>query len=89
MPTISRFFGIRIVMYHDEHPRPHFHAVYAEHRATVSIDTLELLAGSLPRRVQVMVLEWALMHRPELRENWARAERLLPLAPIAGLDEES
>jgi hypothetical protein len=29
------------------------------------------------------------MHRPELRENWARAERLLPLAGIAGLDEES
>jgi len=33
MPTISEFFGILIRMYWDDHPPPHFHALYAEHEA--------------------------------------------------------
>lgn len=89
MPTISRFLGIRILMFHDEHPRPHFHARYAESEASVAIDTLEVVAGSLPRRVLALVLEWALLHRPELVENWIRAGRHEPLARIPGLDEEA
>ncbi|MBZ0090329.1 MAG: DUF4160 domain-containing protein [Thermoanaerobaculia bacterium] len=89
MPTISRFFGIRILMFHDEHGRPHFHARYAEHDASLAIDTLEVLAGSLPRRAMALVLEWAMLHRPELRGNWARAARFEPLTAIPGLDEEA
>ena len=38
---------------------PHFHAGYADHRAAIAIDTLEVLAGSLPQRTLAMVLEWA------------------------------
>lgn len=89
MPTISRFYGIAIVMYLREHRPPHFHAEYGELSASIGIETLELLAGRLPRRVQAMVLEWAMMHRPELRENWERLERREPLASIPGLDEEA
>ena len=33
MPTISRFLGIIITMYFDEHNQPHFHAKYNEHKA--------------------------------------------------------
>jgi len=29
MPEISRFFGIVIKMYWDDHKPPHFHAFYA------------------------------------------------------------
>lgn len=29
MPEISRFFGILIRMYFDDHNPPHFHAIYA------------------------------------------------------------
>jgi len=76
-------------MYLDEHPPPHFHAIYGEFEATISIETLDLLRGRLPRRVQVLVLEWAMVHRPELRDNWMRAERHEPMLPIAPLDEES
>lgn len=89
MPTISRFYGILIQMYLDEHPPPHFHALYGEHEATIAIDTLDVIHGRLPRRVQSLVVEWAMIHRPELRDNWARAEQLTPLAKIPGLDEES
>ncbi len=41
MPTISMFYGIIIRMYFapGEHAPPHFHAYYAEHKATVDIRT--------------------------------------------------
>lgn len=89
VPAISRFFGIRILMFHKDHPRPHFHARYAGHEATISIETLEVLTGRLPRRAMALVLEWSMLHRPELRENWGRAERHEPLLEIPGLDQEA
>lgn len=88
MPTISRFYGITIRMHWREHGIGHFHVEYGDHRATLAVETLELLAGRLPRRVLALVVEWAMLHRPELRENWARAERREALLPIAPLDEE-
>lgn len=89
VPTVSRFLGIRIQMFLNDHPPPHFHARYGGQRAKYSIETLKLLAGALPRRVQGLVLEWAMMHRPTLRENWRRCEQhVVPLLPIPGLDEE-
>jgi len=33
MPEISRFFGIIIRMYYNEHVPPHFHAQYGENQA--------------------------------------------------------
>ena len=89
MPTIIRFFGITIRMYRDEHGVAHFHAYYAEHSAAIAIDTLEVLSGRLPRRVTALILEWAMMHRPELRENWRRARAFEPALAVAPLDEEA
>jgi hypothetical protein len=74
MPTISQFFGIVIRMYYDDHPPSHFHVHYGEHNCKVDIETLNILAGKLPRRVKALVLEWAAEHRQELRENWLRAQ---------------
>jgi hypothetical protein len=50
MPEISRFFGISIKMFFDEHPPPHFHAEYGEHKAVVDIHTLMVIGGYLPPR---------------------------------------
>ena len=33
MPEISRFFGIVIRMFYNDHQPPHFHAEYGEHEA--------------------------------------------------------
>ncbi len=33
MPEISRFLGIAIAIFYDDHPPPHFHARYGEHEA--------------------------------------------------------
>ncbi len=57
MPEISRFFGIVIKMYYNDYAPPHFHAEYAEHMAEISVETLEVLQGSLPRRVLALTLE--------------------------------
>jgi len=50
MPTISEFFGILIRMYWDDHPPPHFHAIYGEHESQYNIATLDVIHGKLPRR---------------------------------------
>jgi hypothetical protein len=37
-------------MYYDDHPPPHFYAIYGEHEAKIGIETLKLIDGKLPRR---------------------------------------
>ena len=86
MPTISVFFGIVIRMYYDDHAPPHFHAHYGEHSAQIVIDTLQILEGSLPKRVLALVVEWAIEHREELRRDWLLAEAHRPLAQIEPLE---
>lgn len=70
MPTVSAFYGILIQIYWQDHPPPHFHALYADHEALIDMRTLEVIAGSLPRRALALVLEWAQAHRAELMEDW-------------------
>jgi hypothetical protein len=41
VPTISRFHGITIAVYCDDHGAPHFRARHADGGAKVRIDTLE------------------------------------------------
>ena len=74
MPEISRFLGIVITMYFNDHNPPHFHVRYEEFRAIVGIDPLKLREGWLPPRVLGLVMEWAELHQSELRENWTTIE---------------
>jgi len=85
VPTISRFMGIVIAMFFDDHGPPHFHARHAEGSAKVRIDTVEVIDSNLPRRQLRLVLAWAELHQDELLENWrlARAgERLREIEPL-------
>jgi len=86
MPEISRFFGIVIAMFYNEHMPPHFHAKYAGQWAAFSIEELKIIEGELPRRAVSMVLEWAFQHRTELMSNWEKAQRKEPLEKIEPLD---
>lgn len=85
MPRVSTFFGIVIYMYYNDHLPPHFHAEYGEHEAIYEIDTLDVTRGDLPRRAHALVLEWATLHRNELRDDWERARKEKPLVEIEGL----
>jgi hypothetical protein len=72
MPTISMFYGIIIRMYFSpgEHPPPHFHVYYGEHRATVDIRTCEVLDGDLPKKQTRLIMAWTELHQEELMANW-------------------
>ncbi len=85
MPTISKFYGILIRMFYDDHAPPHFHAQYGEHKAIVDIQRLELMEGDLPRRARELVLDWAELHQADLLVNWGLCERHLPPHAIAPL----
>lgn len=77
MPEICRFFGIIIRMYPEPlapHHRPHFHAYYQDSVGVYAIDTIELIAGELPRRQQRLVEAWAELHHEELLADWARSQ---------------
>ena len=86
MPELCRFLGIVIYMYYRDHAPPHFHAEYAEHEAIYEIDTLDVTRGGLPRRAHALVIEWASLHRAELRDDWERARLEKPLTEIEGLE---
>jgi hypothetical protein len=58
VPTISRFFGIVIAMYFDDHGPP-LPRSSSRGRAKVRIDTLEVIQSSLGRRQLRFVLAWA------------------------------
>jgi hypothetical protein len=70
MPQISRFFGIIISMYFDDHNPPHFHARYSEFEAIISIKDFSVLEGDIPSRALGLVIEWASLHKAELEEDW-------------------
>ena len=69
MPVISRFLGIIIAMYWDDHSPPHFHAKYSGYEITVDIHT-GVVAGRFPKRALRHVLEWYEIHKEELLDDW-------------------
>lgn len=86
MLEVSRFYGIAIQIYYGDHLPPHFHAVYGGHIAKITIGTLQVIDGSLPRRALGLVLDWASAHQQELHEAFDRAAALLPPGKIAPLE---
>jgi hypothetical protein len=74
MPEISRFFGIVIQMYYDDHPPPHFHALYSG-ETQIAIEPIHVLQGELPARALSLVIEWAALHQRELMDNWNLARQ--------------
>jgi len=85
MPIVSRFLGIIITMYYNDHAPPHFHARYGDGEAAIAIDNGELLAGQLPPRVLGLVQEWREVHRRELLESWHLASQHKSLKRIEPL----
>ena len=70
MPELSRFLGIVIAMYFNDHNPPHFHVLYNEYDAEIEIRNFTVLNGKLPARVLGLAIEWAELHKDELMENW-------------------
>ena len=83
MPVLSRFYGIIIRMYfqQSEHNPPHFHAIYGDNVAAVSIKDGKILDGYLPKKALEMVLEWNELHKNELLKIWETQE-FIALSPL-------
>jgi len=82
MPEISRFYGIVIKMFYNDHHPPHFHAEYGGEKMVVNIDTLAMIAGRLPPRAMGLMMEWAAQHQTDLENAWNQARNLEPLGEI-------
>ena len=74
MPEISRFYGIIITMFFDDHNPPHFHARYGKEKVAIEIHSLRILEGHIPPRALGIVIEWASQHKDELLSNWELAK---------------
>ena len=86
MPEVSRFFGIVIKMFFNDHSPPHFHAYYAGRCVLVDINALAVFAGSFSPRALGLVMEWAALRQDELLANWRCAQGHDPLRKIPPLE---
>ncbi|MGH9647959.1 MAG: DUF4160 domain-containing protein [Bryobacteraceae bacterium] len=68
------------------HHAAHLHAYYQDHVGIFSIDPVDLIAGSLPRRQRRLVEAWAELHQAELRIDWQRLQAGEPPEPIQPLE---
>lgn len=86
MPEISRFFGIIIKMFYDEHNPPHFHAEFQGKKAV--FDFLgNILVGDLGSKTAVkLVREWVDLRVTELEKDWELAMAGKEIKKINPLD---
>lgn len=63
----------------------HFYAYCQDDEGVFSVDPVELLAGSLPRRQQRLVEAWAELHQVELMADWEglqHGRKPVPIEPL-------
>lgn len=87
MPEISRFFGIIIKMYYNEHSPPHFHVEYQDYTAVINIED-GTVKGEMPRKELSLIFQWLDLHKEELLNNWELSIARQPLLKISPLNRE-
>lgn len=86
MPEISRFFGIVIRMYFDDHAPPHIHVEYQGQRAVFDFGGT-IRHGALGSRIAIrLVQEWIALHVDELHADWELAQNGRELKSIRPLE---
>jgi hypothetical protein len=83
MATVARVGGIKIQFYCDDHPPAHFHAEYAEYRAQIAIDSLQIIKGHIPNAQFRKVIRWAKPRRDQLFAAWMQCQSDLHPGKIA------
>ena len=74
MPEISRFFGIIIRMFYEDHNPPHFHAEYPGKKAVFDFNG-NIIKGSLESKTATkLVRDWVDLHVSELNHDWDLAQ---------------
>lgn len=83
MPIISSFYGMTIKIYFlgKEHNPPHIHAIYGEYTSAITIETLEVLEGDLPKKALSLAIEWIELHKEELLDIW-NSQKFRKIKPL-------
>lgn len=82
MPIISEFYGIKIMMFWNEHHPPHFLAEYGENKILVDIQNATVLKGIFPSKQLKLVLAWCEIHKDELLVNWEMVRNMISLSKL-------
>lgn len=75
MLGVSRFYGIIIRMFYNDHLPTHFHALCGDSNAQISIESGEIINANLPRRALRLVQDWTELHRQELIKNYNESQK--------------
>jgi hypothetical protein len=74
MPIISKFFGIVIRMFYDEHNPPHLHAEYQNEKAVFDLQGNVIRGLITSRTARKLIREWIDLHTKELETDWKLAK---------------
>ena len=58
-----------------EHGVPHFHLRWPEGRASINIETLEVIIGSPPTAILAEARNWAKVNRDKIWTEWQKLNR--------------
>jgi hypothetical protein len=70
MTTLHRDRNWKITMYVNDHGPPHFHVRTPDGRAIISIQSLSVMEGKLPKTTLALVHDWAAAHASLLNATW-------------------
>lgn len=70
MVTMTRGSNWKISVYGREHGIPHFHVEGPGFRASVGIESLEMIVGSVPPKIFDQAIGWASENKVMLMTKW-------------------
>ncbi|MFH1967864.1 MAG: DUF4160 domain-containing protein [bacterium] len=86
MPIISKFFGIVVRMFYDEHNPPHIHVEYQNKKAVFDFSG-NILRGKIDSKTATkLTREWIDIHVSDLQEDWELAKSGKEIKPIIPLN---
>jgi hypothetical protein len=71
LPTIAIIDGVAGILWTRDHPPPHFHAKMPGYEAKISIETGDVLTGSLPQAKLKKIRKWLEANRDEVAFAWS------------------
>ena len=71
VPEISRFFGIVVRMYYQEHEPRHFHAEHRAQEGKFDFDGNQIVGNITSKNALDLIRQWAQLNRSALDANWS------------------
>jgi hypothetical protein len=82
MAKLAVIEAMKVFMYENDHPPPHFHVLLAEHHAVIDIETMRVVRGEMPRAKLRAVLAWAKPRHARLLDAWKLVQAHKPVGEI-------